>query len=143
MILVPRISLLITLIPCSILLASAQSNPAANAPRAAAPATNVTCDEAPREDALIFLCAPPSFPEADAPVPASVFVAKIALDLPSGTALRIALDRRTRIDHPGEIVHGRVVDAVYVFDQPVIPAGSTVSGRVTNIMPVPGVKRTL
>jgi hypothetical protein len=143
MILVPRISLLITLIPCSILVASAQSNPAANAPRATAPATNVMCDEAPREDALILLCAPPSFPEEDAPVPASVFVAKIALDLPSGTALRIALDRRTRIDHPGEIVHGRVVDAVYVFDQPVIPAGSTVSGRVTNIMPVPGVKRTL
>jgi len=143
MVFVSRTSLLITLIPCSILVASAQSNPAANAPRAAAPATNVMCDEAPREDALIFLCAPPTFPEEDAPVPASAFVAKIALDLPSGTALRIALDRRTRIDHPGEIVHGRVVDAVYVFDQPVIPAGSTVSGRVISIMPVPGVKRTL
>jgi hypothetical protein len=143
MILVPRISLLITMIPCSILVASAQSNPAANAPRAAAPAANAMCDEAPREDALIFLCAPPTISEEDPPVPARVFVARIPLNLPNGTALRISLDERTRIDHPGEIVHGRVVDAVYVFDQPVIPAGSTVSGRVTSITPVPAVKRTL
>lgn len=143
MILVLRISLLITLIPCSILVASAQSNPAANAPRTSAPVTHAMCDEAPREDALVFLCAPPAFTDEDPAVQAGVVAAKIALHLPSGTALRIALDQRTRIDHPGEIIHGRVLDALYVFDQPVIPAGSIVSGWVTSIAPVSGVKRTL
>jgi hypothetical protein len=143
MILVPRISLLVTLIPCSILVASAQSNSAANAPRAAAPATHAMCDEAPREDALVFLCAPPTFPQENVQLPTSVFVAKIPLNVPNGTALRIALDQRTRVDRPGEIVRGRVVDAVYVFDQPVIPSDSIVTGRVTSITPVPGVKRTL
>jgi hypothetical protein len=72
-----------------------------------------------------------------------VFFAKISLHLPSGTALRIALDQRTRVDHPGEIVHGKIVDSVYAFDQPVIPAGSILSGRVTSVAPVSGVKRTL
>lgn len=143
MILVLRISFLITLIPCSLLVASAQSNSAANAPRAAAPATHLMCDEAPREDALVFLCAPPTFPQENVQLPTSVFAAKIPLNVPNGTALRIALDQRTRIEHPGEIVHGRVVDAVYVFDQTVIPAGSIVTGRVTSITAVPGVKRTL
>jgi hypothetical protein len=143
MILVPRISLLVTLIPCGILVASAQSNPPANAARAPAPATHAMCDEAPREDALVFLCAPATFPQENVHLRTSVFVAKIPLNVPNGTALRIALDQRTRIDHPGEIVHGRVVDPVYVFDQPVIPAGSIVSGRVTGIAPVSGAKRTL
>src|SRR6266849_5562921 len=48
-----------------------------------------------------------------------------------------------RVDHPGEIVHGKVVETVYAFDQPVIPAGSIVSGRIISISPVSGVKRTL
>jgi hypothetical protein len=119
---------------------SAQSSPSSDPPRHIAPAT---CDEAPREDGLVFLCAPPTFPEQEPQLPPSVFLAKIPLNLPSGTPLRIALDQRTRIDHPGEMVHGRVVDVVYVFDQPVVPAGSIVSGQVTSIAPVPGVKRTL
>jgi hypothetical protein len=123
--------------------ASAQSSPNSDSGRTTAPATHLMCDEAPREDALVFLCAPPTFAKEDAPVPAGVFVAKIPLNLPNGTALRIALDQRTRIDHPGETVHGRVVESVYVFDQPVIPADSIVSGRVTSIAPVSGVKRTL
>jgi hypothetical protein len=136
-------SFLIFLIFGWIPLACAQATPSSDSPRVTASATHGMCDEAPREDALVFLCAPPTFPEQEVPLPAGVFVAKISLHLPNGTALRIALDQRTRIDHPGEIVHGRVVDAVYVFDQPVIPAGSIVSGRVTGIAPVSGVKRTL
>ena len=75
--------------------------------------------------------------------PASSILAKISLHLPNGTPLRIALDQRTRVDHPGEIVHGRVVETVYAFDQPVIPEGSMVNGRIIGITPVSGVKRTL
>jgi len=143
MILVLRISLSILLIPCCIPLASAQSDPVEKPQRLTVPVTQATCDEAPREDALVSLCVPPSFSEEDAAPPASGFLAKISLNLPNGTPLRIALDQRTRVDHPGEMVHGKVVETVYAFDQPVIPAGSIVSGQVISINPVSGVKRTL
>ncbi len=141
--LVPRISLFILLIPYCIPAASAQSDPVESPQRPAVHTTWATCDEAPGEDALVSLCVPPSYSEEDAAPPASVFFAKIPLMLPNGTPLRIALDQRTRVDHPGEMVHGKVVETVYAFDQPVIPAGSVVSGRIIGINPVSGVKRTL
>jgi hypothetical protein len=101
------------------------------------------CSEAPDEDALVFTCAPASLvAEEETPV-AVPPPARIALSLPTGTPLRIALDQRARINHPGEIVHGRVVETVYAFDQPVIPAGSVATGRVITIAPVSAIKRTL
>jgi len=138
-----RMSLFILLIPCCIPVALAQSDPVENPQRPAVPVTQASCDEAPREDALVSLCVPPSFSEEDAAPPASEFLAKISLSLPNGTPLRIALDQRTRVDHPGEMVHGKVVETVYAFDHPVIPAGSIVSGQIISINPVSGVKRTL
>ncbi len=143
MIFVRRLSLFILLIPCCIPAASAQSDPVENPQRSAVHATQATCDEAPGEDALVSLCVPPSSSEEDAAPPASEFVASISLNLPNGTPLRIALDQRARVDHPGETVHGKVMETVYAFDQPVIPAGSIVSGRIISISPVSGVKRTL
>jgi hypothetical protein len=143
MILVWRIFLLILLILCSIPGSAAQSNPVGNPPRPAVYETRAVCNDDPREDALVSLCAPSSFSEEDAALPASEFHARISLNLPNGTPLRIALDQRTRVDHSGEMVHGKVVETVYAFDQPVIPAGSIVSGRITSISPVSGVKRTL
>src|SRR3981081_1772414 len=134
MILVQRVSLFILLTPWCIPAASAQSAP---------PATQPGCEEAPREDALVSECLPSSFSEEDAAPSASEFHARISLRVPNGTPLRIALDQRTRVDHPGEVVHGKVVETVYAFDQPVIPAGSTVSGRIISINPVSGVKRNL
>jgi hypothetical protein len=101
-----------------------------------------TCGEVPREDALPNLCAPSSsgFPEmiSDASQPNT----SIELLVPVGTPLRVALDKRMRIDHPGEIVRGRVVETVYAFDQSVLPAGSLVTGRVTKIEPVSAKTRT-
>lgn len=143
MMFIRRLSLFILLIPCRIPAASAQSDPVENPQRPAVHATQATCDEAPREDALVSLCVPPSSSEEDAAPPASEFFARISLNLPNGTPLRIALDQRTRVDHPGEMVHGKVVETVYAFDQPVIPAGSIVSGRILSVSPVSGVKRTL
>jgi len=143
MILMRRISLFTLLILCCIPAASAQSDPVENPQRPAVPATQATCDEAPGEDALVSLCVPSSSSEEDAAPPASEFVASISLNLPNGTPLRIALDQRARVDHPGELVHGKVVETVYAFDQPVIPSGSIVSGRIISISPVSGVKRTL
>src|SRR5215470_6386303 len=87
------------------------------------------CPEVPREDALPALCTPPTW-EIEASTYAPV---QIALTIPEGTPLRIALDQRTRLVHVGEAVHGKVVEPVYAFDQQVIPAGSTVTGHVTRI----------
>src|SRR5438309_4863252 len=63
------------------------------------------CDEAPREDAGASLCAPPSSEETLATAAEPLVPADIALTLPTGTPLRIALDQRVRIDHSGEVVH--------------------------------------
>jgi hypothetical protein len=61
---------------------------------------------------------------------------RIPLALSEGTALRVVIDQRARISHVGEPVLGHVVETVYAFDEPVIPAGSSVTGRVTRIEPV-------
>ena len=140
---VRRLSPFILFIPCCIPAAWAQSNPVENPQPPAVHAIQSTCDEAPGEDALVSVCVPPSSSEEDAAILASESLLKISLNLPCGTPLRIALDQRTRVDQPGEVVHGKVVETVYAFDQAVIPAGSIVSGRIINVSPVSGVKRTL
>src|ERR1700730_309440 len=98
------------------------------------------CDEAPREDASVSLCAPPTSVEESraAEVAPIAPPATIPLTLSTGTPLRIAVAQRTRISHAGEVVHGRVVETVYAFDQEVIPAGSVATGRVKSIAPVSG-----
>jgi hypothetical protein len=97
------------------------------------------CPETPREDALPQLCLPPTS-EMEAAMGPPV---QISLTIPEGTPLRVALDERSRVRKVGEIVHGKVVEPVYAFDQPVIPAGSTVSGRVTRIDPVPTMNKVM
>jgi hypothetical protein len=143
MIFIRQVSKSFLLIPCCVAMASAQSDPVDDPQRKALRGTPLTCAEALPEDDLSSLCVPSSLIEEDVCPPAAESVAKISLNLPNGTPLRIALDQRTRVNHPGEIVHGRVVETVYAFDQPVIPAGSIASGRIVSIAPVPGVKRTL
>jgi hypothetical protein len=107
---------------------------------------STACGEAPVEDALVSTCIPPS-PREGAKVAAEetlhVPPAKIALSIPAGTPLRIALDQRVRINRPGEVVHGTLVEAVYAFDQPVIPAGSVATGHIANVDPVSAGKRAL
>src|SRR5579863_9941883 len=103
----------------------------------------LTCPEIPREDALPSLCAPPTSAISVAEPAADLPPVVIPLSVPRGTPLRVSLDRRVRIDHVGEVVHGKVAETVYAFDQPVIPAGSDVSGRVTKIVPLSGKTRAL
>jgi hypothetical protein len=115
---------------------------AADTPQSAAPAARLisACAETPREDASASLCAPPSS-EENRPIVEPVAPATISLTLPTGTPLRIAVDQRVRIRDSGEVVHGKVVEAVYAFDQEVIPAGSVATGHVKSIAPVSGVRR--
>jgi hypothetical protein len=93
---------------------------------------------------MVSLCAPPSSAEESRAAevePAAP--ATIPLTIPTGTPLRIALDQRSRINHPGEVVHGKVVETVYAFDQQVIPAGSVATGHVKSIASVSGLRRTM
>jgi hypothetical protein len=94
------------------------------------------CSEMPGGNAVRFVCPPPSFlaEEDEESTPANPV--RVVLVLPEGTPLRIAIDQRTRIAHVGELIHGRVVETVYAFDEPVIPEGSVATGRVTEIEPV-------
>jgi hypothetical protein len=57
----------------------------------------------------------------------------IALSVPAGTPLEIALDREVRVARLGQPVHGRTVEPIYAFDQLVIPAGSEVTGQISKI----------
>jgi hypothetical protein len=102
------------------------------------------CSETPGGNGLRFLCSTPAFlpqdDEEDQDVSAAEAV-RIVLRLPEGTALRIAIDERTRISRVGEAVEGHVVDTVYAFDEPVIPSGTLARGRVTQIAPVPKLQR--
>jgi hypothetical protein len=107
------------------------------------------CLEAPAPDAPPSMCVPALNKNENAADAIEVSeavakpAAKINLVVPQGSTLRIALDQRTRISHPGDAVHGKVIETVYAFDQPVIPAGSVATGHVIKIDNVPAMRRTM
>jgi hypothetical protein len=133
-------SMMLTRLPLSLSLLAAFCAPVAFGQSA-------SCGEAPVEDALVCTCVPPSAVAGvgteSAAQESSLPAAKIALSIPAGTPLRIAVDQRVRIDHQGQVVRGKLVEAVYAFDQTVIPAGSIASGLVTGVDPVSAGKRVL
>jgi len=94
------------------------------------------CSETPGGRRLRFVCPVPEMVFEDSDDISMSPPARIELQLPQGTPLRIAIDQRTRVRHVGEPVMGHVVESVYAFDQPVIPAGSIVTGHVTEVVPV-------
>jgi len=104
-----------------------------------AQALRAGCDEIPREDALPSFCAPPTSEVLAPKAPDSV----ILLSVPAGTALRIAVDEKVRISKSGQPVSGKLTEPVYAFDQPVIPAGSVVTGHVSGIDPISTPKKVL
>ncbi len=67
----------------------------------------------------------------------------VSLTVPKGTSLQVALDKEIRVKRVGQPIHARVVEAVYAFDQLVVPVGSEITGEVTKINPIPANKRTL
>src|SRR5713226_8413518 len=119
-------------LPVSLLVCApaALGQSATDNPQSAPPAARLisACAETPREDASAALCAPPSSEETRRTVE-PVAPATIPLALPTGTPLRIAVDQRVRIRDSGAVVHGKVVEAVYAFDQEMIPAGSVATGH--------------
>jgi hypothetical protein len=95
------------------------------------------CSEAPGGRTLRFVCPVPEIVFEDTEDVSMAPPVHIDLKLPEGTPLRIAIDQRTRVRRVGELVIGHVVESVYSFDQPVIPAGSLVTGHITEVVPVP------
>ncbi len=67
----------------------------------------------------------------------------IAMIVPVGTPLQIALDKEVRVRKLGEPITGRVMQPVYVFDHLVIPVGTVATGRISTIEPVSGRTRAL
>src|SRR6266576_65298 len=67
----------------------------------------------------------------------------IALNVPKGTPLQVALDHEVRIKKVGQPIHARILEPVYAFDRIVIPVGSEVTGEVRKIGVISGGKRSL
>jgi len=67
----------------------------------------------------------------------------IALSVPTGTPLQIALDREVRVKKAGQTVHARLMQAVYAFDHLVLPAGAVVNGHISRIGSPGGKQLTL
>ncbi len=67
----------------------------------------------------------------------------IELTVPTGTPIKIALDREVKVQKVGQPIHGKVVEPIYAFDQLVIPRGAEAIGIVSQIDSVPKKTRTL
>jgi hypothetical protein len=98
----------------------------------------------PSAVALIFLSARLIFGQADSPAvsePRAGSPGAIPLEVPAGTPLPVVLDKEVRIQKAGQPIHGKIAEPVYAFDKLVVPAGSEVTGSVTRISGVSGLKR--
>ena len=67
----------------------------------------------------------------------------IDLTVPKGTALQVVLDREIRVQAVGQSIHGHIVEPVYVFDKLLVPVGTKVNGKISQIEGVSGKTRTL
>ncbi len=82
-------------------------------------------------------------PASDFSIPAPPATPQtVALTVPKGAPLQVALDREVTVKKVGQPVHGRVVEPVYAFDRIVVPVGSEIIGDVTKIEALSGGQRT-
>ena len=66
----------------------------------------------------------------------------VALVVPEGTPMQVALEQEVRVRKVGQSVRARVVEPLYAFDKLVVPVGTEVLGHVTSIEHLSKVKRT-
>jgi hypothetical protein len=90
---------------------------------------------------LLAACAPAASLAQAAPAGSPNAPRTVALTLPAGTPIQIALDQEVRVRRVGQPIHGRVMQPVYAFDHQVIPVGTEALGRITAREPVPAGKR--
>ena len=67
----------------------------------------------------------------------------VPMSVPAGTPIKVALNSEVRIKGPGQAIHGKTTDPVFVFDKLLIPAGTAVNGKIGAIDGVPKKIRTL
>lgn len=77
-------------------------------------------------------------PEATNPAPP-----EIPLTVPAGTPLKVALDAEVRIRKVGQPIGGKTTEPIYSFDKLLVPAGTRVTGKISEIDDVPAKMRTL
>jgi len=65
------------------------------------------------------------------------------MNVATGMPIKVALDSEVRIRSVGQAIHGKTVDPIYSFDMLLIPAGTTVNGKVSAIDGVPEKTRVL
>jgi hypothetical protein len=100
--------------------------------------TNPTPQQTSTLDQAIVLTHRPAASPAEQPKPAT-----IALTVPKGTPMQVALDGEVRLREVGQPLRAHLVQPIYAYDKLVIPVGAAVEGRVTRIEPVSKGKRVL
>src|ERR1700730_17184984 len=60
---------------------------------------------------------------------------KVPLSVPSGAPLRLYLTKKVS-KRAGAPVEGKILESVFAFDKEVVPAGSFVTGKVSQVRPV-------
>jgi hypothetical protein len=81
-----------------------------------------------------FVCRALPQNESSSPQPAAQNApAVVPLTVPAGVPLHVVLDKTVPIKAAGAPVSAHVVDPVYVFDHPVVPAGSMILGRIATV----------
>ncbi len=81
--------------------------------------------------------------DAAASQPANAPLVTVAMSVPAGTPIKVALDSEVRIRTVGQAIRGKTTQPVYAFDKLLIPVGTTVNGKVSAIDAVPKKTRTL
>lgn len=79
----------------------------------------------------------------DEPQSAEAPPVTVAMSVPSGTPIKVALDSEVRIRTVGQPIHGKTTEPVYAFDKLLIPVGTSVNGKVSAIDDVSKKTRTL
>ena len=72
-------------------------------------------------------------PEIEAPVPARV---TMPMSVPAGTPIKVVLNGEILVRKIGQPIFGTTVEPIFVFDKLLIPAGTTVNGKISEIDPV-------
>src|SRR5215831_5892816 len=67
----------------------------------------------------------------------------VQLTVQAGVPLDVALDKPLPIKQAGIPVEGHLVEPIYVFDHLVVPAGTHILGRVTQVETISGKKRAV
>lgn len=71
--------------------------------------------------------------DANSQVPPSSAPDTIALSVPVGTPLQVALDGEVRIKKVGQPIQGHLMQPVYAFDHLVLPLGTRVRGHISKL----------